>query len=76
MTKVAQRSQTRPQCLFSNVDRQTRTPHTEGSSSGPRVRGQAGKRTPSSKKIFPVSGLWEVFHHEIVYCTACSVPFS
>jgi hypothetical protein len=28
------------------------------------------------KKTFPESGPWKVFHHEIVYCTACSIPFS
>jgi hypothetical protein len=32
---------------LSNVDRQTRTLHTEGSSSGPRVRGQVVKTTPT-----------------------------
>jgi hypothetical protein len=61
---------------LSGVDAADQTPHTEGSSSGPRVRGQAAKRTPSPKKIFPVSGLWKVIHYEIVYCTASSVPFS
>ena len=57
-----------------NVDRQTGTPHTEGSSSAPRARVQAAKRAPSSKKIpgeRPVEGAYTSVS-AIFQCTSLS----